>query len=70
MDGHLRDAAVLISLGVDTLGNRQILGVSVSLSEAEFQVNQEVRRRTRVPPVSQGGVLPATGFCRPNGYQR
>jgi putative transposase len=35
VDGHLRDAAVLIALGVDPLGKRQLLGVSVALSEAE-----------------------------------
>ncbi len=35
VDGRMRDAAVLIALGVDTNGKRQILGVSVSLSEAE-----------------------------------
>lgn len=35
VDGHLRDAAILIALGVDPSGKRQLLGVSVSLSEAE-----------------------------------
>ena len=35
MDGSLRDAAILIALGVDPSGKRQLLGVSVSLSEAE-----------------------------------
>ena len=35
VDGRMRDAAVLIALGVDAGGKRQILGVSVSLSEAE-----------------------------------
>ena len=35
VDGRMRDAAVLIALGVDKSGKRQILGVSVSLSEAE-----------------------------------
>ena len=35
VDGRMRDAAVLIALGVDNNGKRQILGVSVSLSEAE-----------------------------------
>ena len=34
-DGQVRDAAVLIASGVDWQGKRQILGVSVSLSEAE-----------------------------------
>ena len=35
VDGRMRDVAVLIALGVDKSGKRQILGVSVSLSEAE-----------------------------------
>ena len=35
MDGQLRDAAVLIASGVGRDGKRPILGVSVSLSEAE-----------------------------------
>lgn len=35
VEGHLRDAAILIALGVDPSGKRQLLGVSVSLSEAE-----------------------------------
>jgi putative transposase len=35
-DGQIRDAAVLIASGVDLRGKRQILGVSVSLSEAEI----------------------------------
>ncbi len=34
-DGQVRDAAVLLAAGVDLEGNRQILGVSVALSEAE-----------------------------------
>ena len=34
-DGQIRDAAILIASGVDLLGKRQILGVSVSLSEQE-----------------------------------
>ena len=34
-DGQIRDAAVLLASGVDVHGKRQILGVSVSLSEAE-----------------------------------
>ena len=36
MDGQIRDAAVLMASGVDREGKRQILGVSVSLSEAEL----------------------------------
>ena len=32
-DGQVRDAAVLIATGVDRTGRRQVLGVSVSLSE-------------------------------------
>lgn len=35
-DGQIRDAAVLIAVGVDPQGRRRILGVSVSLSEAEI----------------------------------
>lgn len=32
---QVRDAAVLIASGVDSTGNRQILGISVALSEHE-----------------------------------
>lgn len=35
-DGQIRDAAVLIAGGVDRQGQRHILGVSISLSEAEI----------------------------------
>ena len=35
LDGQIRDVAVLIASGVDPTGRRQILGVSVSLSEQE-----------------------------------
>lgn len=35
LDGQIRDAAVLIASGVDLQGKRQVLGVSVSLSEQE-----------------------------------
>ena len=35
VDGQVRDAAVLIAVGVDPTGHRQLLGVSVALSEAE-----------------------------------
>jgi transposase-like protein len=35
MDGQIRDAAILIASGVGNTGKRQILGLSVSLSEAE-----------------------------------
>lgn len=35
-DGQIRDAAVLIACGVDEQGQRHILGVSISLSEAEI----------------------------------
>jgi transposase-like protein len=34
-DGQIRDAAILIASGVDLLGKRRILGVSISMSEAE-----------------------------------
>lgn len=33
--GHIRDAAVLVASGIDPEGQRQILGISVSLSEQE-----------------------------------
>jgi putative transposase len=36
MDGQIRDAAILLAAGVDPEGKRRILGVSVSLSEAEL----------------------------------
>ena len=35
IDGHIRDVAVLIALGVAPDGKRHLLGVSISLSEAE-----------------------------------
>lgn len=34
-DGQVRDAAVLIAIGVNPTGHRQVLGVSVALSEQE-----------------------------------
>ena len=34
-DGAVRDAAALIAVGVDASGKRQILGVSVALSERD-----------------------------------
>jgi transposase-like protein len=34
-DGQVRDAAALIAIGIDRAGKRAVLGVSVSLSEAE-----------------------------------
>jgi len=39
-DGQVRDAALLMASGVDLAGKRQILGVSVSLSEAEVHWRQ------------------------------
>ena len=36
MDGQVRDAAILMAAGVGSDGKRRILGVSVSLSEAEL----------------------------------
>jgi transposase-like protein len=36
MDGQIREAAILLASGVDRKGKRQILGVSVSLSEHEL----------------------------------
>lgn len=35
IDGQVRDAAVLIAIGVEPSGQRRVLGVSLSLSEAE-----------------------------------
>jgi putative transposase len=35
-DGQIRDAAVFLAVGVDPQGRRRILGVSISLSEAEI----------------------------------
>jgi hypothetical protein len=35
VDGQIRDTAILITSGIGKSGRRQILGVSVSLSEAE-----------------------------------
>jgi putative transposase len=35
-DGQIRDAALLLALGVDRSGHRQILGVSISLGEHEI----------------------------------
>ncbi len=35
-DGQIRDAAVLVAIGVDLLGKRRILGISISLSEQEI----------------------------------
>lgn len=35
VDGLVRDCAVLIALGIDVKGKREVLGVQVSLSEAE-----------------------------------
>jgi transposase-like protein len=34
-DGHIRDAAVLVAVGVDLSGHRKVLGVSISLREQE-----------------------------------
>ena len=36
MDGHIQDAAILMAAGVGKDGKRRVLGVSVSLSEAEL----------------------------------
>jgi putative transposase len=40
IDGHIRDVAILIALGVAPDGKRHLLGVSVSLSEAEVHWRQ------------------------------
>ena len=49
-DGQIRDAAVLVAIGVDLLGKRRILGVSVSLSE------QEIHWRTFLQSLVQRGL--------------
>jgi transposase-like protein len=43
-DGQIRDAAILIACGVDRQGRRQILGVSVSLSESEVHWRSFLQR--------------------------
>lgn len=48
--GQVRDAAVLIAIGVDAAGKRQILGVSVALSE------QEVHWRTFLQGLLKRGL--------------
>jgi len=50
VDGQVRDAAVLIAVGVGGDGKRQVLGVSVSLSEAE------VHWRTFLQSLQQRGL--------------
>jgi transposase-like protein len=41
--GVVRDSAVLIAIGIDHSGNRQVLGTSVSLSEAEVHWREFLR---------------------------
>jgi transposase-like protein len=43
VDGHIRDAAVLLASGVQPDGKRQILGVSVSLGEQELHWREFLR---------------------------
>jgi putative transposase len=50
VDGQVRDVAVLVAVGVGTDGKRQVLGVSVSLSEAE------VHWRTFLQSLQQRGL--------------
>jgi putative transposase len=64
VDGQVRDAAVFTAVGVDLLGHRQVLGVSVALSEAE------VHWRTFLQSLQQRGLsgvqlvtISSTGFC-------
>lgn len=47
VDGHNRDMAILIALGVDADGKRQLLGVSCSLSEAEVHWRQFLQSLTQ-----------------------
>ena len=49
-DGQVRDAAVFIAVGVDEEGKREVLGVSVALSEAE------VHWRTFLQSLTQRGL--------------
>lgn len=46
VEGHNRDMAILIALGVDAAGKRQLLGVSCSLSEAEVHWRQFLQSLT------------------------
>lgn len=48
--GQVRDAAILVAVGVDVTGKRQILGVSVSVSE------QEVHWRTFLQSLVERGL--------------
>jgi putative transposase len=50
VDGQVRDAAVLIASGVNTAGKREVLGVSVALSE------QEVHWRTFLQSLVERGL--------------
>ena len=54
-DGQVRDAAVLIATGVDPTGHRQVLGVSVALSE------QEVHWRSFLQSLVARGLVLACG---------
>lgn len=45
VEGQIRDAAVLMAVGVGTDGKRQVLGVSVSLSESEVHWRTFLQRR-------------------------
>jgi putative transposase len=49
-DGQVRDAAVLIAVGVDVSGHRKVLGVSISLGE------QEIHWRTFLEGLVQRGL--------------
>jgi putative transposase len=49
-DGHVRDLAVLVAVGVSPAGKREIVGVSVSLSE------HEVHWRTFLESLKQRGL--------------
>ena len=62
-DGQVRDAAVLIATGVDRTGRRQVLGVSVSLSE------QEVHWRQFMQGLVARGLAggQSSAACRGNG---
>lgn len=43
-DGYIRDAAVLIAVGVDLSGHRRVLGVSISLGGQEVHSLQGASR--------------------------
>jgi transposase-like protein len=43
IDGQVRDAAVLIAMGITADGKRTLLGVSVAVSEQEVHYQEEIK---------------------------